>query len=54
MPAPFVYLNIFQYQKLSETQNGSSTKCLGTVRQKLPTENRETLPPPMHEKFFRF
>ena len=27
---PFVYLNIFQYQKLSETQKGSSTNCFAT------------------------
>ena len=51
MPTHFFFLNIFWHKKISETQKGSSTKCLGTVRQKLSTENRETPPPPMHEKF---
>ena len=51
MPTHFLFLNIFRLKKISETQMGSSTKRLGTVRQKLSTENRETPPPPMHENF---
>ena len=51
MPTHFLFLNIFRHKKVSETQNDSSTKCLGFARQKLSTENRETPPHPMHEKF---
>ena len=49
-PPTLFSLTFFQ-KIISETQKVSSTKCLGTVRQKLSTENRETPPPPMLEKF---
>ena len=32
---------VFQYQKFSETQKGSFTKCFGSVKQKTSTENRD-------------
>ena len=41
MPAPFVYLNIFQYQKLSETQKGSSTECFATEKQTILKHSRD-------------
>ena len=41
MPAPFVYLNIFQYQKLSETQKGSSTECFATEKQTISKHSRD-------------
>ena len=41
MPAPFVYLNIFQYQKLSDTQKGSSTKCIATGKQTFSKHSRD-------------
>ena len=46
MPAPFVYLDIFQYQKLSETQKGSSTKNFATGKQTFSKHSRDppTLP----------
>ena len=40
-PAPFVYLNIFQYQKLSETQKSSSTKRFATGRQTFSKHSRD-------------
>ena len=49
-PPTFFSLTFFQ-KIISETQKSSSTKCLGTVRRKLSTENRETPPPPLHEIF---
>ena len=44
MPAPFVYLNIFEYQKLSETQKGSSTKCFATGKQTFSKHSRDPRP----------
>ena len=44
MPAPFVYLNNFQYQKLSETQKGSSTKCFATGKETLSKHSRDPRP----------
>ena len=41
MPVPFVYLNIFQYQKLSETQKGSSTECFATEKQTISKDSRD-------------
>ena len=41
MPTPFVYLNIFQYQKLSETQKGSSTKCFANGKQTFSKHSRD-------------
>ena len=51
MPRLFLSLTFFPSVKLSETQKGSSTKCFGTVKQNSFTENRDTPPVFMHEKF---
>ena len=42
-PTPLIHKN-FRYQKVSETQKGSSTKCFGTVRQKI--FDKKSLYPP--------
>ena len=41
MPTHFLYLNIFQYQKLSDTQKGSSTKCIATGKQTFSKHSRD-------------
>ena len=51
MPTPFLYLNVFRYQKFFETQKGSSRKSFGSVRPKKLSENLDTPTPLMHKKF---
>ena len=51
MPNPFLFFKVFRYQKLSETQKGSLTNSFGSLKQKSLTENRDTPPLFMHEKF---
>ena len=47
---PLLILNIFRYQKFSETQKGSPTKFFGTLRQKKLTKSLDipSLPHPLY------
>ena len=46
MPAPFRFHNIFRYQNFFEAQKGSSTKYIGTVKQKISTDDPDKSPHP--------
>ena len=51
MPTPFLYLNVFRYQKVFETQKGNSRNCFGSVTPKKPSGNLDVPNTLMHKKF---